>query len=448
MTWKPRSRSCVFALISALGCAAACGDEGGATPATMTDSNQPSGIAGGGAGSGGGAPAGGGASGMPGTSGANGAGEAPGVGAVIGTGAGIDMGAGGTAMGAEGTASTGSAAGSAGMAPASTDTDGDGVADDVDACAQDPNKLAAGTCGCGVLDTDIDFDGALDCQETCPADPGKTAPGLCGCGAADVDTDTDGTLDCEDDCPFDDAHVALGACGCGAPDTLPLCLRHRYSFEGAGDVATDSAGDADGAIIGTTLAGDGTLLLAGGVSDQYVNLPARIISTLGRDATLEAWVTWTGAGAPWQRIFDFGSSDQPAGQQGPNGATYLFLTPSNTINTDLRLAYTNAGPPAERVVNGPTPLPFMVAVHLAVVVDGAAQTLTLYQNGALIGTAPTLDTTLAALNDVNNWLGRSQFVADEEFQGELDEVRIYSVARSAAQIAADADSGPDELPEQ
>jgi hypothetical protein len=335
------------------------------------------------------------------------------------------------------------------MDPAcAVDADGDGVNDCIDACAQDPNKLEAGVCGCGVLDTDIDFDGTLDCQEMCPGDPAKLVPGACGCGLADADNDNDGTLDCDDGCPFDDTHVAPGACGCGAADTLPLCLRHRYSFDGMGAVATDSAGDADGDIVGTTLAGDGTLVLVGGVSDQYVNLPAGIISTLGANATIEAWVTWTGAGAPWQRIFDFGSSDQAAGQQGPTGVTYLFLTPSNTINTALRVAYTNAGPPSERVVNGLTPLPFTVVVHLGVVIDGAAQTLALYQNGVLLGTAPTLGTTLALLNDVNNWLGRSQFVADEEFQGVLDEVRIYSVARNAAQIAADVAAGPDDLPAQ
>jgi hypothetical protein len=370
---------------------------------------------------------------VQGAGGSNGAGEAPGAGAVLTNTGGMTSGA-----------------GSAGMDPACSaggDADGDGTSDCVDGCPQDPNKLAAGACGCGVRDSDIDFDGALDCQEMCPGDPGKTAPGLCGCGQADVDTDSDGMLDCNDGCPRDAARAAPGVCGCGAADTLPQCLRHRYSFNGMGAVATDSAGDADGEIIGTALTGTGTLVLAGVVSDQYVDLPAGIISELGVNATIEAWVSWTGAGAPWQRIFDFGSSELAAGQQG-TGVTYLFLAPSNSINTDLRVAYTNAGPPAERVVNAPTPLPFPAQVHVAVVIDGAAATLALYQDGALIGTAPTLDTTLALMNDVNNWLGRSQFALDEELQGTLEEVRIYSAARSAAQIASDVAAGPNALPAQ
>lgn len=432
MTWKPLHHHAWIELVLALGCAAACSGEADAPPAAMMSvgSNQPSG--------GGGtlnAASGGAAGAMVAAGGSTGAGEAPGTDAILNN------------MG--GTTSSASSAGSAGMDPAcSADADGDGTNDCVDGCPQDPNKLQAGACGCGVLDSDIDFDGALDCQETCPGDPAKTAPGLCGCGQADVDTDLDGILDCNDGCPRDAARAAPGVCGCGAADTLPLCLRHRYSFDGTGAVATDSAGDADGDIIGTALTGTGTLLLAGLVSDQYVDLPAGIISELGVNATIEAWVAWTGAGAPWQRIFDFGSSDSPAGQQGTNGVTYLFLAPSNSINTDLRVAYTNAGPPAERVVNGPTPLPFPAQVHVAVVIDGAAATLALYRDGTLIGTAPTLDTTLALMNDVNNWLGRSQFVADEEFQGTLDEVRIYSAARSAAQIALDAAAGPNALPAQ
>jgi hypothetical protein len=247
---------------------------------------------------------------------------------------------------------------------------------------------------------------------------------------------------------FDVALQAVGPCGCGAPANLPLCLRHRYSFNGTGAVATDSAGTADGDIVNATLAGDGTLVLVGGVSDQYVNLPANIISRLGVSATIESWVTWTGAGAPWQRIFDFGSSDLAPGEQG-NGVTYLFVTPNNTINAHLRAAFTTAGPPEERTVNGPTALPLGVRTHVAVVFDGVAQTLTMYLDGALLDVpAPTLDTTLARLNDVNNWIGRSQFAPDEEFQGTLDEVRIYGVARSAQQIAAEFTAGPNALPAQ
>lgn len=338
------------------------------------------------------------------------------------------------------------AGGDAGVPACAGDSDSDGVADCDDGCPEDALKSSPGVCGCAVPDTDLDADGTLDCQEQCPNDPGKLMPGVCGCGRPDVDTDRDGTLDCNDGCPYDGALQAPGTCGCGAPANLPLCLRHRYSFDGTGSVATDSAGNDDGTVVNATLNGDGRLVLLGGVSDQYVNLPPNLISRLGASATIEAWLNWTGAGAPWQRIFDFGSSELGPGQQGA-GVTYLFVTPSNTINTHVRAAFTNAGPPEERTVNGPTPLPFGVASHIALVIDGVAQTLALYQDGKLLDApAPTVDTKLALLNDVNNWIGRSQFVVDEEFQGTIDELRIYSAARTAEQIAAEFTAGPDTLP--
>jgi hypothetical protein len=428
-----RSRHWFELLFSAMCVVAACADDADGPAATNTgiQSNMPSGnggatASGTGTAAAGGANAVGNGAGQGGGTAPSGAGEAPGA---------IGLGMSGA------TASAGSG-GSADPACA-TDTDGDGVNDCLDGCQQDPNKGEPGQCGCGVLDVDTDGDGTLDCQEMCFADPAKTVPGACGCGRADVDTDGDATLDCNESCPLDAARLAPGTCGCAA-DNLALCLRHRYSFNGTGDVATDAVGDADGIIFNTTLAGTGSLSLAGVVSDQYVALPAGIISGLGPSATIEAWVSWTGAGAPWQRIFDFGSSELATGQG--TGVTYLFLTPSNTIDTHLRAAFTNAGPPLERVVSAPTALPFPAAIHVALVIDGAAQTMTLYQGGALIGTTPTADTTLALMNDVNNWIGRSQFLPDEEFQGVIDEVRIYSAARSAAQITADVAAGPNTLP--
>jgi Concanavalin A-like lectin/glucanases superfamily len=327
------------------------------------------------------------------------------------------------------------------------DSDLDGFNDCVDGCPSDYYKNAPGICGCGIPDTDSDGDNTPDCMDLCPMDPKKTAPLVCGCGKPDVDSDGDHVLDCNDGCPKDVTKTVPGVCGCGAPATLALpCLRHRYSFGGTGTVVTDTApgGNANGTVMNAMLSGAGTLVLAGVATDQYVSLPANIISSLGDSATFEAWINWTGMGGPWQRIFDFGSNDgNTPGLQGANGTTYLFVTPSNTINTHIRAAFTVAGPPAEVVVNGPTALPWPTQVHVAVVIDGTAKTITLYQNGQSLGTSPLVNTTLSGLNDVNNWLGRSQFSPDEEFQGTYTEFRIYSSVRSMTDIGNDFAAGPD-----
>ncbi len=104
------------------------------------------------------------------------------------------------------------------------DDDGDGTADSVDACPDDPAKAAdEGECGCGVPDQDTDGDTFLNCLEECPDDPNKQDPGVCGCNDPDIDTDTDGTYDCDDACPTDpekvDNDINSGGCGCGSPNT-------------------------------------------------------------------------------------------------------------------------------------------------------------------------------------------------------------------------------------
>jgi hypothetical protein len=47
------------------------------------------------------------------------------------------------------------------------------------------------------------------------------------------------------------------------------------------------------------------------------------------------------------------------------------------------------------------------------------------------------------LNDINNWLGRSQYAVDPSFSGTFHEFRIYNVALSAPAIQASFLGGPD-----
>jgi hypothetical protein len=335
------------------------------------------------------------------------------------------------------------------------DTDGDGVIDCMDGCPNDPFKHdGPGVCGCGTPDLDNDADGVADCVDACPLDNTKTtSAGVCGCGRVDtLDTDHDGTVDCLDGCPKDPTRTTPGSCGC-VPDATPLCLAHRYSFDGTGTTVTDAitiAGisPANGTAMNVTLPGTGSIVLQGGTTDQYVSLPAGIVSALGNSVTVEAWVTWTGAGAAWQRIFDFGSSDATGGVGQGGGATYFFIAALASGTNTSRATFSVTGIPGEKLVNGPAALPSAAQTHVAAVVDGTANVLFFYQNGQLLGQTALTNTTLSTLNDVNNWLGRSQFTPDPEFAGSITEFRIYSTARSAAQVSASFTRGPDALPTQ
>ncbi len=371
----------------------------------------------------GGSGAAGGSSGACGGSGASG-----GSGGASGSG-GDSAGTGGSNLG--GTAGTaGTTGGTAGTTGGSAGTSGEGGA----------GETGAGGDGSDCSNPD-------DC---CPNDPNKTEPGLCGCGVAETDTDGDLTPNCLDGCPSDPNKVGSGECGCGYPDIVDGCLGlrdaiiHRYSFDGSGDTANDTVGDADGEIVNTTITGTGSLVLAGVTSDQYVKLPEGLVSTL-TDATFEVWTTWSG-GNQWQRIFDFGSSTNGPGMQG-TGETYLFLTPSANPSSNgtrtLRAIFTTDGTSGETIAAASAALPTAAISHIAVVFDDTNNELALYLNGVSVASATSFTGRLSTLIDENVWLGRSNYSADNEYGGSLHEFRIYDAALNAAQIQTSFASGPD-----
>jgi cytochrome c len=217
-------------------------------------------------------------------------------------------------------------------------------------------------------------------------------------------------------------------------------LLHRYSFnESQGQrTALDSVGGSHGTVNGTaSFTGSGMLTLNG--TDGYVNLPNGLISGQN-SATFETWLTWNGGGN-WQRIFDFGDNDQGENNQG-NGLTYVILTP-RSFEGVLRFAIsTNAG-------NGEMPtvwtnaLPVDQPTHLAVSYDFVSGTAVLYVNGQRVSTGPAI-IPLNAINDINVWLGRSNW-PDPNLNGSLDEFRIYGGVLSGSEVAASYAVGPDAL---
>jgi hypothetical protein len=230
---------------------------------------------------------------------------------------------------------------------------------------------------------------------------------------------------------------------------LASSLIHRYSFDGEGARVLDSKGAAHGDAVGGALLGDGQLALAGERSGQFVDLPNGIISGLS-SATFEAWLTWQGGG-DWQRIFDFGSSSAGEGAPGPSGTSYLFLTtesaadPTRVSPRALRAAYSQNGVNDEEICHGPAAFPIGVATHVALVIDPTSESMTLYQDGALL-VACVLARPLASIDDVNNWLGHSNFSADVDLAASYDEFRIYGAALTANEINASFMAGPDAKP--
>ena len=212
-------------------------------------------------------------------------------------------------------------------------------------------------------------------------------------------------------------------------------LAHRYSFsETSGTIVADSVG---GPAWNGTLPNGGTFLFGqlalASASQQYVTLPAGIVSTLN-NFTIETWVKLNST-ADWSRIFDFGN----------NTTVNMFLTPQNGSTSRPRFAITvNGNGSNEQQIN--TTSASMTAgvwYHVAVTLDG--NTGTLYLNGVPVGSYNAITLNPSSLGSTaNNYIGKSQY-NDPYLNGVIDEFRIYTVALSAREIAATDALGPNEL---
>jgi hypothetical protein len=238
---------------------------------------------------------------------------------------------------------------------------------------------------------------------------------------------------------------------------LQSALIHRYRFDGTGTTVADSVGDADGIVMGgASLSGDGELTLAGGSSGQYVNLPNHLISVLDA-VTIETWVVWQG-GTAWQRVFDFGDAmanscydngpSAPEGQQGECGRTFLMITPRNedSVTGVVHASFMRqpGTPPDDDLEVRGSAATIGSVMHLAVVVDEAGDSIGVYVDGELEG-SESFTYALSDLNEINNWLGRSQFVNDASrgFHGTYLEFRIYDAALSESEVATSFTEGSD-----
>jgi len=160
---------------------------------------------------------------------------------------------------------------------------------------------------------------------------------------------------------------------------------------------------------------------------EYVNLPGGIVSGL-HDFTISAWVN-PSANSAWSRVFDFGT--------GTNN--FMFLTLSAGGGPLLFADATPSG--GGDVIAGPGTLPLNTWSHVAVTLSG--NTGTLYVDGQPVATNNNMTVTPADLGATNqNWIGRSQFIADPYLAATVDDFQIYDHALSAADIAALASGQP------
>jgi DUF1680 family protein len=137
-----------------------------------------------------------------------------------------------------------------------------------------------------------------------------------------------------------------------------------------------------------------------------------------------------GGGAAGQRFFDFGKSARAS----------FYCTPlGENANDGYRARITTSGAAGEQGPGGPR-IATDKWVHLAVVLDAATKTLTIYADGAQVGQTKELKTGLEQVLDPNNsaanhlYIGRSQAGPGGGLNAKLHDLRLYSVALSDAQV--------------
>lgn len=220
----------------------------------------------------------------------------------------------------------------------------------------------------------------------------------------------------------------------------------QYKFDDVSQTGKDSSGQGrDGKAAGSNppeigaVAGRLAVVLKGGRGgSSYLELPAVLLQSVSDNTGLSvtAWINLGRGTSVWERLFDFGK-----GEQGP----YLFLT------RNLRGTLSSGG---DLTVDPGRGFPSGEWLHVALSVTGTkGGTLSsagpvIYVNGELIADGSISQTSsgnyaqlrrwFATFEDPNsysrNYLGHSQYGADDDFSGALSDVRIYAAGLSEDEV--------------
>lgn len=254
------------------------------------------------------------------------------------------------------------------------------------------------------------------------------------------------------------------------PDHLWTFTQPANSTAASGTTFTDSLGGmvmtlrgVGAALTGSavTLPGTTTGNAAAATISAYLDLPNGIVSARS-SITFEAWAAPLSSKA-YQRLFDFGRtniSSGPGAQPGEiidtttaPGATagydnvVLSLNVAGNLGTHrLEGQISNAAATFVDTVAATaagTQYHYVLVVEDGVGTFGAAGAqLRWYRNGALQNTHD-VNFHLPQVQDVNNWIGRSQYSGDSNSNLSLNELRIYDRAITPGEIAASFIIGPD-----
>lgn len=153
--------------------------------------------------------------------------------------------------------------------------------------------------------------------------------------------------------------------------------------------------------------------------EQYVELSPELADL--RNQTIQLWTRWEGTGEANQKIFEFARDEN----------NYLYLQPTSTKGgVKFEIAVNGV----KRTLYGAAPLAAGEWQHVAVTFD--ADTLRLYVNGAVVAMKTTATMDPHQVRATSALLGRG-LAAGTGYRGRVDNLYVYSDARTAAEILVD-----------
>ena len=194
-----------------------------------------------------------------------------------------------------------------------------------------------------------------------------------------------------------------------------------YSFnEGAGTTVADLSGNGNtGTVSGTTwtTAGKYGGALSFNGTSALVTIPDAASLRLTSAMTLEAWVNPSAVTSAWRDVI-----------YKANDNYYLEATSSNASRPSVGGTFAGSG----ANIYGTAALTASTWAHLAATYDGA--TLRLYVNGTQVSSVARTGALATSTNPLQ--IGGDSLYG-QFFQGLIDEIRVYNVALTAAQVQAD-----------
>jgi hypothetical protein len=209
--------------------------------------------------------------------------------------------------------------------------------------------------------------------------------------------------------------LAAGLLLAGSAQVQAATLLHHYDFTSG---VTDSAGSANGTLLGDASTAGGVLTLDG--DGDYVQFSSNLVPTGGSYS-----VSFFAARAVVQ-----GSHTEVISQAYSGGGFYVGTDPSGTIRAGDGWLSTG--------VSFGTP---GVTDHYALTVDAGSNTSRLYVNGTLAASVNYALT--SASGGTYTRFGRQFDPYSEYFQGTIDDMRIYDGALTGNEVFALANAVPE-----